>query len=122
MKHIFIIATGVIPLVVLGMPRYGYALAVETCYSETECLQHNTRLLPYCCKGDIESVCPTGWTLSRLFCTRDSISSSDNMGYYTQTYETCAPTEKQCYKLSSSSQNEDGLPCKSGFYAPDTIL
>ncbi len=108
MKH-FLIAAAAIPI------TFGTADAALiddlTCLTITECKERS--LKPYCCPtGAFKNSCPDGWHSSGSTCTRDQTTGSDNIGYYTQTYGTCAADKVPCYKGSNTQmQNSDGEYC-----------
>jgi len=66
----------------------------KSCTTGQQCCPNNNYMLAYSC--------PSGWAVSGTTCVRTGISGSDDTGYYTQNYGTCAATstQQQCCDVS----------------------
>lgn len=95
--------TKFIPFFILAFAFITTAQASLTCPDQLECCANKES--GYCCPSlETETTysCPTGWILSLTgnTCMRiNDRETSDNKGYYSQTYGTCAatPSRETCF-------------------------
>ena len=82
--------------------------ALEFCATKEACLKRLSSGECCCPSGSTgtQQTCPDGWSydIFNKVCTRSSTSGSDSIGYYTQSYGTCAGTPQtyDCYTKSTS--------------------
>ena len=79
-----------------AMGAAGGDLLVD-CYTESTAISMTSSKQPCACatgQTGTKYSCPTGWTYNGLqgVCKRTGIQTSDNKGWYTPTYGTCAAT------------------------------
>ena len=108
--------TKFIPFFILAFAFITTAQASLTCQDAWECCANKDS--GSCCPGlDTETIysCPTGWILSLTgnTCTRiKDLETSDNKGYYSQTYGTCAatPSKKTCHYYTNNTSSSSPSP------------
>lgn len=115
MKKHMILSGIFISLIFISHNSWALIPPTIMCMSSEDCCAGYTG---YCCptgEYGTAQTCPDGWYLNVSgICARSESNSSDTTGYYTVTYGTCNPTQKQypCFEKKSVSTQSECMKCQ----------